>query len=154
MKISWNINKKQGNFRPHLHYTICLEGYERELAVHTINLTSTIPKIPCAHEAFCLPNIHERKVGWQPNSFHQISTPYFRDGTVNDYIRLPFRKNNDYPEIEESFAKLRYQFEVIVRDAYGAVGFTQEKELDTSSATKEIIAAHLAARKMLAFCTQ
>lgn len=153
MKITWSIEKKRGNFRAHLKYSITLEDYEKEIAVNTLNIVSSIPKIDDSHESFCLPSSNERSKDWQPKDFHMVSTPYFRDGHLTEYIRLPFREDGKYPEIEETFSKLRAEYEKIVQEAYGSVPISENKELDTSEDTKQIIAAHLVSRKMLAFCT-
>lgn len=153
VKITWSIDKKRGNYRPHLKYTITLEAYEKELAVHTVNILSTIPKITNSHENYCLHGCNEREKTWQATDFHRISSPYYRDGVVSGYIRLPFRENATYPEIAESFTLLQKEYEKIVQAAYGSLPLQETGEIDTSDETKRIIAAHIASRKMLAFCS-
>ncbi len=154
MKIKWEIEKKRGNFRPSLKYMIILEDFEKELGVDMVNLQSTIPKIDSPHIDHCFPDCHERKRCWQPKDYHWLSTPFFKDGATSGFIRLPFRENGEYPEIRQSFDKLRSQHEKLVREAYSKRPVEQTEELDFTDKTREAIAAALAAKKMLAFCSR
>ena len=151
MKINWNIEKKRGNFRPALSYTITLEDFEQELGVAMVNIESTIPKIDDSHLDHCFPDCYERQDNWQPKDFHWLNTPYFKDGQTCKFIRLPFREDGKYPEVEQSFNQLREQHEKLVREAYSKKPIKKEVELDFTQKTKEAIAGALAAKKMLAF---
>lgn len=152
MRITWKLDKKRGNYRPTLTYTMVLEDFEREMAVDSINILSLLPKINNSHEAYCLPGTHERVEGWQPRDYHFISTPYFKDGQAKGSLRLPFRESGEYPEIVESFALLTHRHEARVRETYGWQPLAKRGELDLSDETREAIAATLTARKLLAFC--
>lgn len=151
MKISWTIEKPRGNYRPSLNYTIILEDFEQALAVPSINIQSLIPKINCS-KPYCMPNECERATQWQPADFHWISVPYFKEGIVQEHIKLPFRESGEYPEVESSFALLREKYEEVVKEAYSHEPISISEELDISSNTKQAIAASLTAKKMLSFC--
>ena len=43
MRITWKIEKKRGNLRPVLTYTVTLEDFERALATPPLTITSLIP---------------------------------------------------------------------------------------------------------------
>ena len=152
MKITWNLDKKRGNYRPTLTYAMVLEDFEREMAVDSISIRSLLPKLDRPDEAFCLPGTHERLEGWQPRDYHHISTPYFKDGQSSGFLRLPFRESGEYPEIEASFALLKQQHEARVRQTYAWQPLARQGELDLSGETREAIAATLTARRLLAFC--
>ncbi len=153
MKISWNIEKKRGHFRPILIYTVELEEFERELAVPRLNILSTIPKLDKPGQSHCLPGENERAEDWVPRDYHYISVPYFKEGYLRETLTLPFRESGLYPEVAQSFALLREKYEEIVRNAYSQQPLSQSGELDITPETKQAIAGALAARKMLAFCT-
>ena len=46
MRITWKIEKKRGNLRPVLTYTVTLEDFERQLATPPLSITSLIPEPP------------------------------------------------------------------------------------------------------------
>lgn len=150
MKISWKIDKKRGNYRAGLSYTITLEEYERELAVHAVNMCSFIPIIPDSEQNYCLPGRNERSPDWQADSYHYINVPYFKMGDLSNFIRLPFKESGCYPEVEQSFIKLRHIYEEVVKEAYGWEPVNHQDELDISKETKKHIAARVTAGKMLA----
>ena len=45
MKINWKIEKQRGNFRPVLKYSISLEEHEKAIAMHAVNIESSIPLV-------------------------------------------------------------------------------------------------------------
>ncbi len=150
MKIKWKIKKKRGNYRAGLNYTITLEEYERELAVHAVNIRSLIPLITDSDQNYCLPGCNERSPDWKPEDYHYINVPYFKTGELSNFIRLPFEASGCYHEVEQSFLKLRNTYEEVVKEAYGWEPVSREDELDTSKETKEHIAATITAGRMLA----
>ena len=152
MRITWDIDKKRGNHRPVLRYSIVLEEFERDLAVSSANILSTLPKLDAPHQPHCMPGEHERSPGWKPRDFHWISAPYFRDGIAEGSMRLPFRESGYYPEVEDSFSLLREQHENVIREAYSRSPIQHNGELDLTDKTRNSIAATLTARKMLSFC--
>jgi hypothetical protein len=149
MKINWKVEKKRGNFRPMLTYNISLEEHEAAIAMHAINIAGTIPRVPEGNRSWCSPCCDEREDGWQPESFHYISVPHFKNGSSSGCIRLPFRESREYPEVEESFKMLRTAYEEVVREVYSWKPVSEEGELNITSETKEQIAASIAAQKML-----
>lgn len=151
MIIKWKIEKKRGNLRPSLSYRITLEDYEKELAVPTVHVETLIPEIPDAHQNYCMPETNERKNGWEPSAYHHFSTPYFKDGEITGFIRLPLRDSNDYPDVEASFRMLRDRYEQVLKEAYDIKPFSAEESLEISDETRSIIAAGVAASRMLGF---
>ncbi len=151
MIIKWKIEKKRGNLRPSLFYEIALTDYEKELAVPKVFMESTIPEIPDSHQKHCPPGVNERASSWQPAGFHSLDTPYFKDGELSNVIRLPLREDNAYPEVRDSFMNLMEKFEKALGDTYAQKPFVVENELDTSDATKRLIAAGITASRMLDF---
>jgi len=151
MRINWTIEKKRGNYRPLLHYTMVLEDFEQDLAVFAVNVQSSIPKVDKPGESFCLPDLHERGDLWHPTDYHWLTAPYFKTGQRSDTIRLPFRESGEYPEVERSFKVLREKHELVVKDSYGCQPLKQHGELDLSDETKEAIAATLTRKRLEAF---
>ncbi len=152
MKINWRITKKQGNHRSSLNYHISLESFEKELAIHAVRIQSLIPELPNSHQSSCFPLENERHPAWTPVAFHSISTPYFKNGEISGFIRLPFRSSGVYPEVKASFLLLRKKFEKIVQQAYGHASVDITDELDISQETRTLIATRVTAQKMLKFC--
>ena len=149
MKIKWQIKKKRGNFRPTLNYTIVLEDYEKELAIHAVRIDTGIPEIPNPHLSHCQPGQDERSSGWRPTGFHRIQVPYFKTGRASDFIRLPFRASGEYPEVEAAFRDLRRIYEEEVCRAYGQAPIDQSGALGVSPETGRQIAARVTADRML-----
>ncbi len=150
MKIEWKIEKKRGNYRPDLKYTILLEEHERAIAMNSIRIESSIPCIPQPGKRWCMPGEYERAEGWQPTDFHFLTVPWFKTGFDSDFLRLPFRESGEYPEVEASFALLREKYEEVVRKTYNWQPIEEEGSMETSGETKAAIAARLAAMQMLA----
>lgn len=149
MKITWKIEKKRGNYRPSLRYTISLEEHERAIAMESVRVESSIPRIPEPGRGWCLPGEDERADGWQPTEFHFLTVPWFKTGTDSGFLRLPFRSSAEYPEVEESFIRLRECYEEAVRAVYQWKPISLSGEMETSQKTKDAIAARLAAMQML-----
>ena len=149
MRINWKIEKKRGNFRPILRYTLTLEEYEQAIAMHAVTIVSSIPKVSDSYQAWCMPCCGEREDGWQPDDFHYLSVPYFKTGSSNGFIRLPFKESGSYPEVEESFRMLRTAYEQVVREVYSWKPTSEQGGLGITTETKEEIVATLAAQKML-----
>ncbi len=154
MKITWNIEKERGNYRPTLVYTIELEQFEKDLAIQSVNIQSTIPKIDGSHQDYCMPGEHERSANWMPTDFHWISVPYFKQGILREHIRLPFRESGEYPEVEASFSILREKYESLVQQAYNHEPISLNGEMDITEETRQAIAASLAAKKMFLLGTK
>lgn len=149
MKIDWQIKKKRGNFRPRLLYTITLESFEKELAIHAVQVESQIPMIPCSHLSYCLPDEHERNLSWKPDRYHVLQVPYFKDGYTEGFIRLPFKDSGQYPEVMSSFKKLREEYEKKVVSVYAHPPLEQTYSLDLSEETRTRIASRVTANRLL-----
>ncbi|WP_020588298.1 hypothetical protein [Desulfobacter curvatus] len=149
MKINWQIKKKRGNFRPRLTYTISLESFEKELAIHAVRIESDIPMIPGSHLSYCLPGEHERSPSWKPDRYHVFQVPYFKDGYSDGFIRLPFKDSGQYPEVASSFRKLREEYEKKVRSVYEQSPLEQTGSLDISDDTRSRIASKVTADRLL-----
>ena len=149
MQITWKINKKRGNHRPTLNYTITLEKFERDLAIHAVHVESRIPEIPSPHQSFCMPGINERARSWRPERFHRIQVPWFKNGSVTEFIRLPFRESGEYPEVEAAFKALREVYEGKVCEAYGQQPIEASGELDMTAGTRKEVSAGVTACRLL-----
>jgi len=149
MRIKWEIKKKRGNFRPSLNYVIVLEPFEKKLAVHAVSVQSTIPMVCDPHLSFCLPGENERELSWEPSGFHVLSAPFFKNGRISEFIRLPFRASGEYPEVEASFEKLRKNHERVVQKAYRLAPINTQGNLDICHETKKQIAAMVTADRFM-----
>ena len=149
MEINWQIKKKRGNFRPRLTYTITLESFEKKLAIHAVQVESHLPMIPSSHLSYCLPGQHERSLSWKPGRYHVFQVPYFKDGYIDGFIRLPFKDSGQYPEVVSSFKKLREEYEKKVRSVYAHPPLEQTCSLDISEDTRSRIASRVTASRLL-----
>ena len=147
MISEWSINKKRGNFRPVLIYTITLENFEKDLALQSIVQQSTIPQPPESWSVSCLPQKNER--AGKECLVYQIYTPDYKKGEVSGKCNLPWRENSAYPEIEESFISLREEFESALKVAYESKPFEIKGELDLSTETRKHIASGLISQRFL-----
>ena len=148
MRITWHIAKKRGNLRPELSYDVVLEGHEKALALPYVRIDSTIPEPAASWQAHCYPHEHER-AGQIPASVYQLATPNHAAGTLRQSLRLPWREDNVYPEVEASFQALRRAFEA----AFAAAGASQPMdvrgELTLSAGLKRDLAPSLMADRLL-----
>ncbi len=147
MKIKWNINKKRGNFRPVLEYSIELENFECELAVEQVATQSTIPCPPGSWSASCLPGKSER--AGEECGVHRIYTPDYKTARAEGRLILPWRESGDYPEVEESFLKLRDEFEHKLKAAYDSLPIDNGGVLELSVETRRHLAAGLVSKRFL-----
>lgn len=148
MNMTWTITKKRGNFRPVLHYTLTLTDYEKSLALPAVRIQSPIPKPPDAGWTHCWPGQNERG-DWQPTEFHLLMTPSHQTGKAGDTLKLPWREDNVYPEVEQAFAMLRDAFEAALAQAVDSAPMDQSGSLETSEAARRHIAPALAAQRLL-----
>ncbi|PIE68814.1 MAG: hypothetical protein CSA21_05700 [Deltaproteobacteria bacterium] len=149
MKITWKIEKKRGNFRPILSWTITLEPFEQELAVSRVEVTTTIPKPPTAWESFCYPGVNERAEGWTCQDCLILDTPGHKTGSSSGSTRLPWRENREYPEVEEGFTALRDAFEQELMAVYDSLPMHETGALENSSEARKHLAPGFAAQRLL-----
>ncbi|XPV75067.1 MAG: hypothetical protein ACNI27_10530 [Desulfovibrio sp.] len=156
MKIQWELKKKRGNFRPEITYTLALEGYEKELGVNPVTVATAIPKPAENWQGHCYPDCLERKRGGSTEQgiktlepFYSITTPSHKVGTVSGSLRLPWREDNSYPEVEAGFKVLRDSFEAVVKSVYDSAPLEKVEELGMSTDLKKHLSSGIAAKKML-----
>jgi hypothetical protein len=148
MKIEWNIVKKRGNYRPVLHYTAVLNEFERSLCLPAVQVKSTIPKPPEAGWTFCWPGQNERGP-WTPADWYYLMTPSHKDGKTSDSLKLPWRADNAYPEVEDSFTVLRTAFEAALSEALESAPLSTTGHLETSGTMRQIMAPAFMAQRIL-----
>ena len=148
MKIEWNIVKKRGNYRPVLHYTAVLNEFERGLCLHAVRVMSTIPKPPEASWTFCWSGQNERGQ-WTPSVWYSLMTPSHKDGKLSDSLKLPWREDNTYPEVEASFAALRTAFEEALASALESAPLNNSGSLETSGTMRQVMAPAFMAQRIL-----
>lgn len=148
MRISWSICKKRGNNRPMLTYRIVLEPFEQELAVPAVEIRSRIPKPPVAFEAHCWPGENERAEGWVAGECYALGTPSHKAVEIEAECRLPWRADNAYPEVEESFELLRQAYEQALQAAYDSLPMDRVEELSYTPEMKKHLAPGVAARRL------
>lgn len=119
MKLTWTITKARGNLRPLLTYKIELEPWERELATPPLRIRSTIPEPPDSWQEYCYPNQLER-AGQPGPGCYMLDAPPHKGGGGTSSLRLPWREDNDYPEVPASFKALREACEQEIARAYAS----------------------------------
>lgn len=148
MKIEWSIEKKRGNYRPILQYRAVLNELERSLGLAAVAVESNIPKPPEASWSYCWPGQNERST-WTPSGFYLLLTPSHKDGQRSDSLKLPWREDNVYPEVGESFALLRLAFESALAQALASPAMAEKGALETSPAMRQAMAPAFAAQRIL-----
>ncbi len=148
MRIEWSIEKKRGNLRPILRYHVTMERHEEHLALPMVRIVSTIPEPPSSWQAFCYPNQFER-AGIEPPGCHLLETPNHKRKKGGAELRLPWRENNAYPEVAESFAALRAAFEAELAAAHQSAPMCERGELVLRPAIREAIAPAVVAERLL-----
>lgn len=147
MIIEWNLNKKRGNFRPVLTYSIKLEDFEKELGLPQVVLESSIPEPPESWSASCLPGKNERN--GKNCTTYRLYTPDHKKGEVEGKFTLPWRTDSNYSEIKASFLKLREDFETVLKEAYDSHPVDIEGKLELSEETRRHIASGLVSQRFL-----
>lgn len=149
MEIKWNISKKRGNFRPTLTYTVVLADHERALALPFIRLASTIPQPADAWQEVCYPSQHERSEGYSPKSFYNLEIPSHKQQTWTNSLRLPWRVDNNYPEVHDSLHALRVAFEEALQSAYASLPMDENDSLHISDVARNSIAPAVLGERFL-----
>lgn len=110
MRLHWHIDKKRGNFRPVLTYRVELDDWERDLATPALRVPSTIPEPAQSWREYCYPGELERG-DTPPASCYLLEIPPHKGCFGSTSLRLPWREDNCYPEVKDSFEALRRAFE-------------------------------------------
>jgi hypothetical protein len=146
--IEWKIKKKAGHMRPKLTYQVTLEPFEVALAVPMVRIASTIPKPPDAGQHYVWPGTKE--CGREESSeVYNLFSPSHKTGSSKEMLTLPMREDNRYPEVEESFLKLRRSYEKALVEAYENSAFETEGRLEMTPETKRRIAPGVATARFL-----
>lgn len=152
MRIEWEISKKRGNLRPKLTYTISLEDHEKALAMPPLAIRSDIPKPPEAWREYCYPKQDEREEKFTVTEYYTLNVPPHKLRTQESHsLRLPWRANNEYPEVERSFTHLRDVYEQALQITYNSLPIQEQKSLETSDTAKQYIAPAMLAERFLHF---
>ena len=151
MRIEWNIEKKRGNLRPSLTYSVSLEDHEKALALPPVSVMSTIPKPEEERQDYCYPGQYERsgKPDSERGEYHTLEVPSHRGHSWVRSLRLPWRRDNDYPEVEASFLILREAFERELAAAHSSLPLRLDNSLETSRPARAAIAPAVLAERFL-----
>lgn len=151
MHIEWTINKDRGNLRPTLSYRVRLEEHEKALALPQVRVTSTIPKPDEHNTKYCYPGTMERAEGWKPSEFYTLETPSHIGHPLLHTLTLPWREDNKYPEVEESFCVLRDALEAEMERACQSAPMEEKGSVRASSEGKRLVAPDVAAVRFLRY---
>ncbi len=151
MKIQWKIEKKRGNLRPVLKYSFSIESYERDLALPPVRICSSIAEPVNSWQEYCYPQTHERAEQAQFGDFYNLEIVSHKGKNWTQSLRLPWREDNHYPEVEASFDMLREAFEAELRHADASEPMEEEHQLQISEHMQQSIAPSVFAEKFLHF---
>ena len=154
MLIEWNITKKRGNLRPVLSYSIRLEEHEKALAVPLVSIVSTIPKPMEDWQDHCYPGQFERTAEPVFSGFHVLESPSHKGHSWTHTVKLPWRENNEYPEVEASFLLLRDALEKELRAACLSQPMQLRGSVQTSREAKAGMAPGLLAERFARIAAQ
>ncbi len=151
MLIEWSIEKKRGNLRPVLTYKTSLEEHEKALALPPVSITSTIPEPPEAWQDYCYPGLFERvPTIWIADKFYNLEAPSHKGHSWTKTLMLPWREDNNYPEVEASFMALREAVEAELARACASAPLRLEHSLHTSKTAKTVLAPAILGERFLA----
>lgn len=161
MRLEWKIKKERGNLRPTLYYTVMLEDHEKKLALPPVSVRSSIP-VPEEHrQEYCYPGQFERRAtpeggagqghGTPELEYYTLEAPSHRGHAWTQTLRLPWREDNAYPEVESSFVRLRDAFEKELAAAYASQPMESGGTLKSSEAAKQGVAPAVLAERLLQF---
>lgn len=148
MRIEWRIDKQRGNLRPVLRYTVSLEPHEKALAVPPVRVQSTIPEPPDSWRPHCYPGESER-AGEAPKGVYVLDAPSHAGREAETTLRLPWREDNAYPEVEASFALLRDACEAQLTSAHASEPMTLRGELRATESMRRHVAPAVVAERLL-----
>ncbi len=151
MKIEWTITKERGNLRPILSYSFSIEKFEKALALPPVIIQSTIPEPIESWREYCYPNIDERNENAVYKSFYRLEIISHKGSIWTQKMRLPWRENNEYPEVDESFKLLRQAFEEELERANASLPMNKSECLQITDVTSQNIAPTVLAEKFLNF---
>ena len=150
MRIDWKITKKRGNLRPLLTYTVTLEEHEKALALPPLRVRSSIPEPEDSWQEHCYPGQMERAERGRHVSCYELESPSHRGKSWPQTLRLPWREDNAYPEVEASFLAFRKAFESLLEQACASAPMQEEGSLGPSEASRALVAPAVLAERFLA----
>lgn len=153
MEIHWSIKKKRGNYRPVLSWTITLTPLEQDLGLAPIAVDTGIPKPETHWEGHCYPDRNERGNSAMTETW-EVSTPSHKSGRAEGQIILPWRQENDYPEVAEGFGRVRNAMEEAVTAAAASRPMDEKGRLELGEMAKKRLAPGVAADRMLRLATK
>ncbi|TYT73246.1 hypothetical protein [Desulfobotulus mexicanus] len=148
MEIRWSIDKKRGNFRPVLSWSITLEPAEKELGMAPLAVDTKIPMPAAYWESHCYPGQHERSGKPVPGSW-EVITPAHKSGKSDGRMILPWRENNAYPEVITGFERVREAMEKVLAEAAASTPMHEEEKMALGIMVRKQLAPGLAADRML-----
>lgn len=148
MKLLWHIEKKRGNFRPVLTYRVELDDWERELATPALRIDSSIPEPVRSWQDHCYPGELERG-DEPPTSCYPLEIPPHKGRFGSTSLRLPWRADNRYPEVEASFEALREAYETALAAARASEPMNERGSLRLSGASLRAAAPAILAARLL-----
>ncbi len=154
MRIEWSITKQRGNIRPVLAYSFIVEKFEKELALPPILVESTIPEPLEPWQGYCYPNEFERSQIPEYKGCYRLELISHKGRTWKQELRLPWRADNDYPEVEESFQRLREAFEKELSCANQSAPMNECASMQLTDMATQNIAPSVLAEKFLRFARQ
>ena len=128
-----------------LSYSVTLEENEKALA--PLRVLPSIPQPDDAWQEYCWPGQHERAEKYTPSSYYELEAPSHRGKSWP--LRLPWRADNAYPEVEESFKAFRDAFEKMLAETYASQPIHEERSLSSSSQSRSHVAAGVLAERFL-----
>ncbi len=149
MKVEWTINKERGNMRPVLSYRVRLEEHEKALALPQVSIQSTIPQPEERNQKYCYPGVMERAEGYKPTAFYRLETPSHIGHPMLHSMTLPWRENNSYPEVTQSFEMLRDALEAEIRRACESKPMKESGCVQATTQSKQRLAPGVAAQRFL-----
>ncbi len=151
MKIEWKIIKERGNLRPTLSYSLSIEKFEKALALPPVIIQSTIPEPIESWRGYCYPNVDERLDTPLYKGVYRLELVSHKGGNWTQKLCLPWREDNFYPEVEESFKLLRAAFEEELQKANASLPMNESAYLQISDGASQEIAPSVLAEKFLNF---
>ena len=149
MHITWNITKQRGNLRPLLTYSVTLEEHEKALALPPLRVRSSIPEPEEAWREYCYPGELERAEGAAATSCYELETPSHKGRTWPQSLRLPWREDNSYPEVEASFRLLREAFASELERAGASRPMHEENSLELGGTALRSVAPAILGQRFL-----
>ena len=116
-----------------------------------LSITSLIPEPPESWQEHCWPGQHERAgqddAGERP--CYQLSIPSHKGRHGSQSLRLPWREDNSYPEVEASFRLLREAFASELERAGASRPMHEENSLELGGTALRSVAPAILGQRFL-----